>query len=109
MFTEVSLMQVEPHKFIGNLYKGSGAHCLAYRAVHEVLFNLMDAGLNKQNNAYTGKWKEKEQSSSIHGISITVSKADVLEYIGLCGYPECGDEIQSLPEDKDYVIFADGD
>ena len=52
---------------------------------------------------------EKEQSSSIYGISITVSKADVLEYIGLCGYPECGDEIQSLPEDKDYVIFADGD
>ena len=65
----------------------------AYRAVHEALFNLMDAGLNKQDNLYTGKWKEKEQSSSIHGISITVSKADVLEYIGLCGYPECGDEI----------------
>ena len=109
MFSEVSLYQDKPREFIAQLYEGYGAHCIAYGAIHDTLFNLIDAQVNTHKNANTGLWKDKEQSGSLYGLWVTISKKELLDFIGLCGYPDCGDTILKLPEDKDYVIFADGD
>jgi len=54
-------------------------------------------------NVFTGYNLYKYQ---VDALKLGSVKKDV---IGLCGYPDCGDTILKLPEDKDYVIFADGD
>ena len=109
MVTEVSLYQDKPRKFIAQLYEGTGTSCSAYWAVHNVLFNLIDAEVNTHKNANTGLWKDKEQSGSSYGLFVTITKDDLLLFITSSGYTEHEDLIKNLPNDKDYVIFADGD
>jgi hypothetical protein len=109
MHSEVTLFYNKPKEGIGDLYKGPGSSCIAYRAIRGVLFNLLDVGMNTQNNSDTGIWKDKEQSRSLYGISVTISKSDLMHFIGLCGTPICDDIIQDLPDDKEYMIFAEGD
>ena len=109
MVTEVSLYQDKPRKFIAQLYEGTGTSCSAYWAVHNVLLNLIDAEVNTHKNANTGLWKDKEQSSSLYGLFVTITKDDLLLFITSSGYTEHEYLIKNLPNDKDYVIFADGD
>ena len=33
----------------------------------------------------------------------------MLHFIGLCGTPICDDIINELPDDKEYMVFAEGD
>ena len=42
MYSEVSLYNNKPREFIAQLYEGYGAHCTAYGAIHDILFNLID-------------------------------------------------------------------